>query len=68
MMAAVVDPDLLELIPGDADLFFRKLELCLGINYTNAGQMCLLQGRYVEKMHLMRTFPENHQRLTFQVV
>ena len=68
MMAAVVDPDLLELIPGDADLFFRKLELCLGINYTNAGQMCLLQGRYVEKMCLMRTFPENHQRLTFQVV
>ena len=67
MMAAVVDPDLLELIPGDADLFFRKLELCLGINYTNAGQMCLLQGRYVEKMHLMRTLPENHPQLSFLV-
>ena len=47
MMAAVVDPDFLELMPGDPDPFFRRLELSLGINYTNAGQICLIQGRYV---------------------
>ena len=51
MLAAVVDPDVLDLIPGDKNTFFRKLEKCLNVSYTDAGMTCLLQGRYVHDYH-----------------
>ncbi len=52
MLAAVVDPDVLDLIPGDKNTFFRKLEKCLNVSYTDAGLTCLLQGRYMLKKYI----------------
>ncbi len=44
-MAAVVDPDFVQLIPSESELFFRKLEMLLGLSCVKTGHMCLIQGR-----------------------